>query len=151
MQGLTITANGTYTDAALTSNQSTTAVTAPGLDGDRIPYVPKWSGSIAAEYRWAVGGDKTALVRFDARHTGSSLSDFRPAATYTRRIDSYELVNTRAGVEAEDGRWGLYLFVNNLLNDTAIVRATSSAILTGRTIVTSAQPRTIGINLQTKF
>ncbi|MES2496331.1 MAG: TonB-dependent receptor [Pseudomonadota bacterium] len=151
MIGLSITANGTYTDAVLTTNQSTTAVSAPGLEGDRIPYVPKWSGAIAAEYRWAVGNDLTALARADVRHTGSSLSDFRPNGTFTRAIDDYQLVNTRAGVESDDGKWGAYVFVNNLFNDTAIVRATSSAILAGRTIVTNAQPRTIGVNLQTKF
>jgi outer membrane receptor protein involved in Fe transport len=90
------------------------------------------------------------MVRADMRHVGRSLSDFRPNGTYTRAVDAYDLVNARVGVERKDG-WGLYLFATNLFNDVAITRATSNAIQTGRTIVTSAPPRTIGLNLRTQF
>ncbi|GAM03657.1 hypothetical protein [Novosphingobium sp. MBES04] len=46
---------------------------------------------------------------------------------------------------------GAYLYVTNLLDATAITRATSSAIAQGRTLVSSATPRTIGVNVRQKF
>ncbi|HZV10526.1 MAG TPA: TonB-dependent receptor, partial [Novosphingobium sp.] len=151
MRGLILQGNGTYTDAVLTTNQSTTAVTAAGLKGDRIPYVPKFTGGVSAEYNWAMSSRIAGMARIDLRHASGSYSDFRPTGTYTRFMKGYELVNLRVGGTLDDGRLGVYLFVNNLFDTTAILRATSSAILVGRTAVTSAQPRTIGLNLQTKF
>jgi outer membrane receptor protein involved in Fe transport len=154
--GLSIIANASYIDAKLRENQSNANVSAPGLKGDRIPYVPKFSGGLAAEYVWPLGPSLSGFARIDGTAVGSSLSDFRPSdgvprGAFTRRIDSYELVNLRLGVEAPDSRWGAYLFVTNLFDDVAITRATASALTIGRTLVNSATPRTIGMNVRTRF
>jgi outer membrane receptor protein involved in Fe transport len=148
---LSIMANAAYTDAELTEDQSNSLVTAAGLKGDRIPYVSKLTAGMGAQYEWPLKSQLSGFARLDANHVGSSYSDFRPGATFTRRIENYELANLRLGVTSTDNRWGLYVFCNNLLNDTAIVRATSSAILTGRTQVNSAPPRSVGINVRTQF
>jgi outer membrane receptor protein involved in Fe transport len=151
VDGLLLEANGSYIDAKLTTDQKTATVSAPGKAGDRIPYVPKLTGSVAAEYRWAVGGDLGAMVRIDLRHVGSSFSDFRPTGTFTRRLGAYELVNARIGLQAGDGRWGAYLFATNLFDKVAVTRSTASALTGGRTFVNTVAPRTIGINLRTDF
>jgi iron complex outermembrane recepter protein len=151
MIGLSLNANATYTDAVLTENQANSNVSAPGLKDDRIPYVPKVSGGVGAQYEWPLKNNLGGFARIDANYVGSSYSDFRPNATFTREVDAYQLVNLRLGTNAPDDRWSAYLFCTNLLNETAIVRATSSAILVGRTIVNSAPPRTIGINVRTQF
>lgn len=150
-RGLSLSANVTYTDAVLTENQTNSNVTAPGLEGDRIPFVPKVSGGVAAQYEWPLKNLLSGFARVDANYVGSSYSDFRAGATFTREIDSYQLVNLRLGASTSDDRWAAFLFCSNLLNEMAIVRATSSAIQVGRTIVNSAPPRTIGINVRTKF
>ncbi len=150
-RGLSIQVNGSYIDAKLTENQANANVSAPGLKGDRIPFVAKFSAGANAQYSWPVSERLGGLFRIDVNHVGSSFSDFRPAATFTRKVGSYELVNIRVGIEGDKGRWGAYLFATNLLNDTAITRATSSGLQVGETFVTSAAPRTIGLNLRTSF
>lgn len=149
--GLSISANASYLDAKLTENQANENLNAPGLKGDRIPFVPKFAAGLAVQYDWALTETLGGLVRIDANHVGSSFSDFRPTATFTRKIEPYQLVNLRVGVEGPDSAWGAYLFVSNLFDDTAITRATSNAIVVGQTVVTSATPRTIGINVRTGF
>lgn len=151
IHGLSLQANASYIDAKLTENQANANLNAPGLKGDRIPFVAKFSAGASAQYSWPVSGNLDGLFRLDVNHVGSSYSDFRPTATFTRKIDSYQLVNLRTGIEGGEGKWGAYLFVSNLLNDTAITRATSSAIQVNQTVVTSAAPRTIGLNLRAAF
>jgi outer membrane receptor protein involved in Fe transport len=151
LHGLSIAVNGSYIDAKLTENQANASVSAPGMKGDRIPFVAKFSAGANAQYSWPVSERLGGLFRVDVNHVGSSFSDFRPAATFTRKVDSYELVNFRAGIEGDNGRWGAYFFATNLLNDTAITRAASSGVQVGETFVTSAAPRTIGINLRTSL
>jgi len=151
---LTLLVNATYTDAKLSENQTNAQVIAPGLKDDRIPFIPEVQAGIAAQYERALRGNLAGFARIDANYVGSSLSDFRPqspTAPFTRRIDSYQLVNLRFGVDAQDDKWGAYVYVNNVLDDTAIVRAFSEALSGGATIVNSALPRTVGVTLRTNF
>jgi outer membrane receptor protein involved in Fe transport len=148
---LTLAVNATYTDAKLSENQTNSQVVAPGLKDDRIPFIPTFQAGLTAQYERPLRGNLSGFARIDARRVGSSLSDFRPGATFTRRIDSYELVNLRFGVDAQDDRWGAYVYVNNVLDETAILRAFSEALSGGATIVNSALPRTVGITLRTNF
>jgi outer membrane receptor protein involved in Fe transport len=148
--GLTIQGNMAYMDAVLTENQANSQVQAPGLKGDRIPYVPKWNAGGSVQYTWPLFGEVNGMVRADFSHVGDSYSDFRPNAIYTRHIDAYNLVNSRIGVEGESG-WGAYIFATNLFDALAITRASSSAIGVGLTSVTSAPPRTIGLNVRKSF
>lgn len=149
--GFSLSGNAAYLDAKLTENQATTNVSAAGLKGDRIPYVPKFTAGVAGQYDWAINPNISGFARLDANYVGGSLSDFRPNGTYTRRVKEYAVVNARIGIEHPDGKWGAYLFATNLFNAVAITRQTSSAIAVGRTLVNSASPRTIGVNLRRDF
>ena len=151
LDGFSLTGNAAYVDAKLTENQATANVSAAGLKGDRIPYVPKFTAGIAAQYEWAINPGLSGFARIDANYVGGSYSEFRPTGTYTRYIGDYGLINARIGVEHPDSKWGIYLFTTNLLNSVAITRETSSALALGRTLVNSAAPRTIGINLRRDF
>ncbi|MBB4633046.1 TonB-dependent receptor [Sphingosinicella soli] len=154
VDGLSISGNLAYLDAKLTEDQpnaGTAVAPAAGFDGDRIPFVPKFTAGLSMQYVWGMTESLNGFFRVDANHVGGSWSDFRPAYIYTRYIDDYELANVRVGIEEADNAWGVYVFVNNLFNDTAITRSTSSAIAQNRTLVNSAAPRTIGLNLRTKF
>jgi iron complex outermembrane receptor protein len=154
-EGFSITGNASYIDAKLRENQANANVSAPGLKGDRIPYVPKFSAGIAAQYEWALSDTLSGFARIDGNTVGGSYSDFRPSGqptvNFTRYIDDYQLVNLRLGVEGPESSWAAYLFATNLFDSTAITRATSSAIAVGRTLVNSAAPRTIGLNFRTRF
>jgi iron complex outermembrane recepter protein len=149
--GLTLQGNLAYMDPRLTVDQTNNQVRAPGLKGDRIPYVPEITAGASAQYSWPLTENFNGFLRADYSHIGDSYSDFRPPATYTRYIPATDLVNARVGIEAPDGRWGVYLFANNLFDATAILRASSSAIGVGLTSVTTARPRTVGLNFRKTF
>ena len=158
VDGLSIAGNFSYLDAKLTVDQNTGTVATSGLKGDRIPNVPKYMGGGSAQYVWPLSDRLSGYLRADFNHVGGSWSDFRPSYVYARHVDSYTLANARVGVEDPDNRWGAYLFVTNLFDKTAIVRATASSIASGnniaypnRTQVISATPRTVGINLRGSF
>ncbi len=151
LPGLSVMGNFSYIDAKLTQNQNTGVTATSGLKGDRIPYVPKIMGGGSAQYSWPLTSSLSGFLRADFNYVGSSWSDFRPNYVYARKVDDYALVNARIGVEEPDNKWGVYLFVTNLFDATAITRSTSSAIAVGRTLVTSATPRTIGVNFRTNF
>jgi len=150
IDGLEISANVTRSNAELTEDQiqagvNPTASTA--LAGDRIPFIPKKSASLAAQYQWNIGNWQ-ALVRIDGSYVGESYSGFRPTNVGYRKMGDYTLVGARAGIQND--RWGIYLFANNLTNTIA---KTSSGNVLGGSIetITSAPPRTVGINLNAKF
>lgn len=156
--GLTFAGNFSYIDAKLTEDQNTGTVATSGLKGDRIPHVPKIMAGGSAQYNWELSPALWGFARVDFNHVGGSWSDFRPDYLYARHVDAHTLVNARIGVEDPDDKWGVYLFATNLLNSTAISQSSSSAISSGaniaapgRTLVNSATPRTIGINLRSNF
>ncbi|MBW7945596.1 MAG: TonB-dependent receptor [Sphingomonadaceae bacterium] len=154
VDGLSISGNLAYLDAKLTEDQpnaGTPIAPAAGFDGDRIPFVPKFTAGLSAQYVWGVTEGLNGFFRVDANHVGGSWSDFRPAYVYTRYIDDYEVANLRVGIEEADNAWGVYVFVNNLFDDTAITRSTSSAIAQNRTLVNSVTPRTVGLNFRANF
>lgn len=140
-----------YTDAKLSEDQVSDFVVATGRRGDRIPNVPRISASASLDYKRPVSDTLTATARVDASHVGSFYSTLSPTDIYRRKIPAYELVNLRFGIEGVDSDWGVYLFANNLLNDTAINQMSASANTGGITNAVSIAPRTYGLNLMRRF
>lgn len=151
LQGLRIEANAAYADARLSQDQRNANIIATGRRGDRIPYVPQLTGAASAEYDWPLSGRLRGVVRADAHFIGESFSEFRPTNSFYRRLPAYTLVHLKLGAESKAGRWGGYLFVDNLLDEVALTWASANGVTTGRTTVTSAPPRTIGVNLHRAF
>jgi iron complex outermembrane receptor protein len=150
MSGLSISANGTFTDAKLTEDQINPNVTAAGRDGDRIPYVPEFAGSISADFDWSLTASLDAMVHVDVSHVGSSFTEFRPTEPLRRENPAYTLVNARTGVSNGDG-WELQLFVNNVFNDKAISAISINNIQGLQTLAVSSPPRTVGLQLNKTF
>ncbi|WP_334656575.1 TonB-dependent receptor [Sphingomonas panaciterrae] len=140
-----------YTDAKLSEDQVSDFVVATGRRGDRIPNVPRISASASLDYKRPVSDTLTATARVDASHVGSFYSTLSPTDIYRRKIPAYELVNLRFGIEGVDSDWGVYLFANNLLNDTAINQMSANANTGGITNAVSIAPRTYGLNLMRRF
>ncbi|WP_232475947.1 TonB-dependent receptor [Flavisphingomonas formosensis] len=149
-EGLNLFATATYLDAKLTEDQINDFVVAAGRKGDRLPFIPHWTASAGAEYRHPLTRGTDLYARIDANYFGTSYSEFRPTNPYRVRIADYALANARLGVEAPDGVWGVYVYAANLFNSVAINRATRSAFINSYA-VTSATPRTIGVNVRRKF
>ncbi|MGF7151588.1 outer membrane receptor protein involved in Fe transport [Sphingomonas zeicaulis] len=151
IEGLQFSGNIAVTDAKLTEDQVPDGINpAPNTAraGDKIPFIADATFGVSAQYEWSLGGDLQALVRADANHVGKSRADFRPTAIGYRRLGDYTFANARVGVRTET--WGAYLFVNNIFNKVA--RVAAGNVLGGSIeTVTTAPPRTIGMNLTTSF
>jgi outer membrane receptor protein involved in Fe transport len=149
--GLQLDAHASTMRAILVEDQVNANVVAPGRRGDRIPYVPQTSGGVGAQYTHPFSAAVTGFSRVDASWVGSSFSELRPNNPYNRHLDAYGLVNARVGVRSPTTLWEAYLFVNNLTGALAIQYATASSVSTGQTLVTSAPPRTIGVDIRKSF
>jgi iron complex outermembrane receptor protein len=145
---LTLRANTAYTDSRLTS----AAPAVGGVDGDAMPYVPKWSSSVGAEYRFALGTAQGwlggTLSRFGKR--SSDYSQMKPVA-----LPGYTTLTVNGGADIGNARISLY--GKNLTNARGINFAgpigDQSPLNPSGNPYTAAiiQPRTIGIDLSYRF
>ena len=143
--GLTFSLNGAYTDAFLTKD---TDPVVGGLNGDPLPYTPKWASALRADYEWNVRNAATAFVGGGVSYTGDRTFDFttRNANGSLRRIGSYVTADLRAGTEI--GRWLLELYGKNLTNEKGIVTVDGAGALPNGAIgLAYIRPRTIGLSL----
>ena len=151
ISGLSITDNFSIMEAELTENQPGGGTTIPnaGLKGDRIPYVPKFQGAISAQYVWPLTEGLNGFARVDYNHMGSSYNELRTSYVYARKIDAYDLVNTRIGVESDGGGWGAYLFVTNLFDERYLGDMVTN--LTGNGQAQPGYRRTFILTLHAEF
>ncbi|MDQ0462665.1 outer membrane receptor protein involved in Fe transport [Caulobacter ginsengisoli] len=155
IQGLTLNFNGAYTDAELTSD--TTSLVG-GLNGEPLPYVPKWTASLGGDYEWSVG-EATAFVGASWSYIGERFTDFspRPSQFEQIRLNSYSTVDLRAGLE--QGPWSLEVYAKNVGDERGITAlgtnssAAAAATPGGAFGMTAAviRPRTIGLSLSARF
>lgn len=149
--GLTIDGNMTYSSAKLTEDQISSVVVGAGRKGDRIPYTPNFTFGASIQYNFPLSSTLEGMIRLDESYRGSSYSEFRPDNVFRNKLPAYSLTNLRLGVEGPDSAWGAYLYVNNITNETAINYSFAQALSGGKEYVTSAMPRTFGLNVRTRF
>jgi iron complex outermembrane receptor protein len=144
-RGLNLGLNGAYTDARLTAP----AVAAGGADGDRLPFVPKWSGSLTADYQWRLGGNLDAFVGGSVNYTGERISNFSGKAPH--QVPSYTTVNLRAGVTYDT--WTLSIYGKNIGDERGIVSLASETLVVSANPFAASviQPRVVGAELSVKF
>ena len=154
------------------------ATIAAGKAGDPIPYSPKWTLQASADYVMPVGNDLEIVYHGNLSYRSSSLTTYnlpRYAAAYPNgpagtpggdalyTLPGYATVGLRLGLEKEGGRWGAYLFANNLFNTiglSSLVNGQASATQLGWSYngailrpnyVISTAPRTVGVQFMAKF
>jgi iron complex outermembrane receptor protein len=146
--GLNLGANFAITDAELTED----APAISGLEGDRLSLVPKFSGSLTANYNFALGAGTEAEIGGGLRHMGSRRSNVEsnPDAL---RIDSYTAIDLNASVTFGE-RYTVRLYVRNLTDeDGPIDRSLISNGLgqPSHINVVPLQPRTVGLAFDVNF
>lgn len=165
--GLTVVANAAYNKANL-RDDSTTAPGAPnltgGLAGDDLPFTPRWTANLSADYEWALSGNVRAFVGGDVAFRSDQKAGFDPdyRTAYGRQLtlDGYETVNLRAGVEF--GGFTVSAYVRNLTNSYGLVNAGTfgyaidtalggAGPATPQVLASSIRPRTAGATLGIKF
>ncbi len=143
--GLTFGLTTAFTDAKLT----TPAPAAGGLDDDRLPFVPRWSHSLTAQYGWDVAPDWTANLGAALTYVGKRVSNYTNRAAKT--VPDYATLNLNAAIEHRG--WSLALFAKNLTDKRGITALASQSLLpTGNPFgMAVIQPRSFGAELAFRF
>ncbi len=148
VHGLTLAGAVTYTDAVFTQDVASVGA----LNGDRLPFVPIWSGSLRADYVWPLFSDWTGQIGGGLRVVGSRSSS-GPNAVDEFRTGAYAALDLNAGVASD--RYAIRLFVKNLTNtrtyltDYVVQNGLTGAIPQVEGIV--MQPLTLGVSLDVKL
>ena len=157
-RGFTASIGFTVTDAKLSGDTDPLAVGA--VKGDPLPFTPKYAVSLNADYQWDLGSDVMASIggsiRSLSRQSGGFDPAYRAAYGHFARIDAYEVIDLRAGLDF--GRYTISAYANNLTGSRGI---TSTQALLGvaglpRNVngalgTAVVRPRTIGINATVAF
>lgn len=156
VSGLTLSANGAYTNARLKDD---TSPLVGGLAGDQLPFTPELSLGFNADYRWQVSDKAEAFIGGSVRHlsdqSGGYDTVFRTANGRQRKIDSYEVVDVRAGVDF--GRFSVEAYAKNLTDSdgnvsTGALTANGFNVLpNGALGVGVIRPRTVGVAVTAAF
>lgn len=163
--GLRLNAGYSFTDVKLTET-----VERIGFDGERVPYVPRHSLSLMADYETPIGAGLKLGFNWLSTFTGKTWADFGPFQPVrdpaTQRfmpsaspnplylpIESYWLTNVSVRLQGES--WSARLFVDNLFDkrysSTRSFVAASSPYAGPDVQYTANRPRTIGVGLSKDF
>ncbi|MDO9368261.1 MAG: TonB-dependent receptor [Sphingopyxis sp.] len=146
--GLTISATGSYTDATLSEDVADIS----GVDGDRLPAVPKFSGALRADYEFELGGGNKGSFGAGIRHASSRLS-LVESDPLTARAKPYTSVDLNASITFNE-HWTLRAYARNLLdNKGEMARSTLTNGFNQPSFlaISPLQPRTIGVALDMAF
>jgi len=156
VRGLRLSANGSWNKARLDDD---TSPLVGGFKGDRLPFSPKYTAALLADYRWTLGDTTPAFVGASVRRMAGQYGnfdiDYRTANGRQREIPSYNVVDAYAGLEL--GNWTVEVFGKNLGNSDGRLSTTSitangmfvspnGAMLTG-----VIAPRTVGFTLTREY
>ena len=145
--GFNVSVNGAYTDAKLRDDAPPVV---GGLDGDRLPFTPKYSIGVNADYQWSLGGEAQAFVGSSLRFLSDQPAGFDPEYTAQfgrqRYLESYEVVDLRAGVDF--GRFSIEAYARNLTNSEGKTSAGVLGNVPNDAIQTGIiRPRSFGLTL----
>ena len=144
---LTTDLTGAYTQAYI--NDPIT--TRPGrvvAAGTRINNIPRYTGSLAFNYETVLPGALKGIARLAESYVGPT----DDVAVNRETLPSYGLLDARAGVARN--AWSAFLFGTNLTNHHAALTIDNTVFAWQQptiTRVSTNQPRTIGLQFNTKF
>jgi outer membrane receptor protein involved in Fe transport len=150
LKGLSLSATAAYTDAQLTE----AALGVNGKDGDRLPNVPKWAGSLSLDYDFGLSQSVAAFIGGGVHYVGDRSSGFVTGspATFTRpEMPEYTTVDLRTGVYID--RYTVQLYAKNIGDKRGLSNILSNngnsylAPFTASVI----QPRTVGLSVVASF
>jgi iron complex outermembrane receptor protein len=140
--------NGAYTDAVLTEDVPSLG----GLDGDRLPNIPKWSWSVTGDYTFPAFGNWTGRIGGGLRYVGSNFSAVESSPNAYPQ-DSYTVLDLNADLSNDN--WTLRLFIKNLTDErvytnlSALPNAATGEI--SKVNGVPLAPRMIGVGFDVRF
>jgi outer membrane receptor protein involved in Fe transport len=147
VHGLTLNWTGAYTDAKLTTD----APAVNGVNGDPLPYAPKWGTSLDGEYDAPAFADYKYFVGATYSYVGARSTDFGsdPTGLLQVRLPSYNDYGMRVGFDNDHWRWTLYgKNLSDARGITSYGNSVAPGLNGGAAII---QPRTFGVTLSTRF
>ena len=144
---LTLGWNGAYTDAHLTRD----ARTLGGVNGDQLPYVPKFTSTLTGDYNFPIAADVRGFVTGLWSYVDDRRGSFTtsPVQVNKPRIPGYHSVDLQGGVE-----WSHYrieAYIQNLTNERGITSYTSTSGYLGRGLADIIRPRTFGARVSVRY
>lgn len=139
-------------DAANPAQSTTiaTPIVVVNLSGNRLPYSPKWSYKLGAQYRFDVIGGWSALARLDYFQQDAFFA--REYNTSNDRLPGWSLMNLKVSLSKPNAPLEIDFFVKNLEDKDNITGLTVQDSLVGRfRNATIMDPRTFGIILSSRF
>jgi iron complex outermembrane receptor protein len=123
-----------------------------GREGDRLPYSPRWSGSISATQEFDFIGGSTGYVGATATYQGDRLGELTClagcAAPVARgELPSYTRVDLNAGTRFDT--WSVNLYVNNVADERGVVSGGVGFFNPNAFYV--IQPRTFGLSITKRW
>lgn len=144
---LTWSVNLGYTNAKITEDVFNVFGELIAADGNKIPFVPKWSIGTTLDYVWPVTDSLEGVVHLGYAFRDENYSE--PGNDDARKNDNYNQVRLRGGIQGE--RWGLYAFVTNLFNEEDTTYKLRPVAATPLIYTTYVRPRTIGVEANWNF
>jgi iron complex outermembrane receptor protein len=143
IDGLTLAANLTYTDARYTEDNAAIGV----FDGDQLNYTPKWAAGVQGEYAWSVFGNWDAFVGGDYRYQSKRFNV--PFFGTRLELPGYGLWGLHAGLE--DARFRASIYVSNLTDERGWAGYGSGGYFGIPLTMVISEPRKIGVSFSQKF
>ena len=156
LRGMRLSANAAWNNARL---DDATETIVGGFEGDRLPFSPRYTAALMADYRWTIGDTMPAFAgasmrRMSGQH-GAFNYEYRVANGRQREIPSYNVVDAYAGIEL--GTWTVEVYGKNLGNSdgrlsTGVVTANGALVNPNGAIGTGViAPRTLGFTLTKEY
>ena len=148
LPGLRLGEIGSYSAATLSGD----APVLGGKSGQQLPYVPKWSNTVNADYQWNITGDFQGFVGGSWIFTGQRYTGFASPTSVNEGhvpLPSFSQLNMQGGFHTAN--YTVELYAHNVM-DTRGISVFSNAggyNETGHEIL--IQPRTVGIRLAATY
>lgn len=136
-----------YTDARLTSGQTSDLATTTGRKGDRLPYVAPLTLNLALMFDRPLTDRLALFASLYAHYAGRAYSTFRDSPDAARQpMGNTGMIDINSGLRR--GGTEMMLFVDNLTDRRGIL---SASVNLNNSLVMRNRPRTIGLSLHRAF
>jgi iron complex outermembrane receptor protein len=147
----------TYAETTIEDFGTASVFFRPEREDDTLSFAPEWSGSLAATFEQPIGSSLLLRANVGAKYT----SEYNTGSNLDpRKIqDALTLVNARIGFGADDERWMIEAWAQNLTDeeyyqvafDATLQGSSAGAVPTSTIDAFLGAPRTYGLTARFKF
>jgi len=116
------------------------------FEGEPFPNTPEWQGSADVQYEWPVAARLKAFLGGTGSYQSATNSQFGELPLF--RTKAYGLLDLRAGLETEDGRWRWTIWGRNV---TDTYYWTAATHVQDTIVRYTGMPATYGISLSYRY